>query len=137
MLQRAFIDLLFILLCSAIVLLSESVRLGTVEAKPAEVGGGAVTPISVDQVRLIVVRESELVFEDRPYQKLEALLRGWHGDECAVLIPSDETIAHHRMMSVWSDFKEIGLQVKFGAKPRKPNVELSKTVASMDGSSSQ
>ncbi|WP_432798542.1 hypothetical protein [Poriferisphaera sp. WC338] len=116
MLQRGFIDLLFILLCAAIVLLSESIRVGTVEAKPAEVGGGAVSPITVDQVRLVVVQEDKYVFEDKPYETPRQLMQGWQGNECIVLVTGNEQVTHHRMMRVWSDFRDTGVAVKFGAK---------------------
>ena len=116
MLQRGFIDLLFILLCAAIVLLSESIRVGTVEARPAEVGSGSVSPMTVDQIRLVVVREQELVFKDQPYTDIEKLVGPWGGDECVVLVTSSEEVTHHRMMRVWSDFRDTGLAVKFGAK---------------------
>ncbi|QDU32037.1 hypothetical protein KS4_00650 [Poriferisphaera corsica] len=118
MLQKGFIDMLFILLCATIVLLSESVRIGTVDAKPAKVGGGAVTDISVNQVRIVIVRPDELIFEEQPYGNMTDIAKAnqWLGDECAVLIPSIENVTHHRMMDVWSSFQEAGYQVKFGAK---------------------
>ena len=137
MLQKGFIDMLFILLCATIVLLSESIRIGTVEAKPAEVGGGAVSEISMNQVRLVIVQAEGLIFEEKPYAQFTELVKAnrWLGDECAVLVPEAEDVTHHRMMKVWSDFQEAGYQVKFGAKAvstdEDPKAKMK--VASSDG----
>ena len=136
MIHKSFIDMLFILLCATIVLLSESIRIGTVDAKPAEVGGGAVAEISINQVRLVIVQDDGLIFEEKPYAEWMQLVKAnrWVGDECVVLIPEAEDVTHHRMMKAWSDFLEAGFQVKFGAQaiPEEQSTENT-TVASVGG----
>ena len=127
--------MLFIILCATIVLLSESIRIGTVDAKPAKVGGGAVTEISVNQVRIVIVRPDDLIFDEQTYQNTNEIAKAnqWIGDECAVLIPSIEDVTHHRMMDVWSGFLEAGYQVKFGAKAVDQEQTVpTQTVASTD-----
>ena len=115
--SRSFVDLLFILLCSTIVLLSQSIQLGSVETKPAEVGSGAIASINADDVRLVVVDENELVFEGQRFANVQLLAESLLSGDTIILTVSAEAISHHRVMRVWSDVRDHGFTVKLGAKP--------------------
>jgi biopolymer transport protein ExbD len=116
MISRGFIDLLFILLCSTIVMLSESVRLGVFEAAPARVGGGGVAAIDADTVVVVTVGAEELRVADglvTPEQVAERLGAG----RTAVLVPASAQVTHHRVMAAWSALRLAGAAVQLGVEP--------------------
>jgi len=117
-----FIDLLFILLCGTIVMLSQSLRLGGIEAKPAKVGGGAVSEIMADDVRIVGVSESKLAMEGRDFVNAVDVSKQLLPSAAVVLVPSNESVSHHRMMQVWSQFTELGWSPQIGVQ-KEVNVE--------------
>ena len=60
MISRSFVDLLFILLCAAIVMLANSSPLRVAEADPAKAAGGGTLDLAGRELRLLVVGETEL-----------------------------------------------------------------------------
>jgi len=116
---RSFIDVLFILLLSAIVMLAQSFQLGGVDMSPAEVGADGVSPLRADEVRLIVIEEDALLVEDSTFSTVEALHQSMPADAPLVLVAGRGEISHQRVMSLWSDLKERGRDVRLGVAPRQ------------------
>ncbi len=117
---KSFIDLLFILLLGTIVMLTQSVHLGAVDTVVTKLGAGGISPVRADEVRVVVVRDEELWMEDRTWTDAAALAGGLDPSDVVLLVTADHEIRHHRMMDVWSSFRELRLDVKLGALPRPP-----------------
>ncbi len=116
---RSFIDVLFILLLSAIVMLAQSFQLGGVDMSPAEVGADGVSPLRADEVRLIVIEEDELLVEDSTFADIEALHQNMPADAPLVLVAGRGEISHQRVMSLWSELQERGRDVRLGVAPKR------------------
>lgn len=116
--QRGFLDLLFILLCSAMVMLSQSLPLGSIDAAPARLGSGGVSPIHADQVRPLIVSEHAIDLKDQPVDRLDDLADLLSEDDVLVIMPRHATVSHHRVMAVWHELRQMSLPVKLGVAPR-------------------
>lgn len=119
--SKSFVDLLFILLCGTIVLLSQSLRIGTVSAAPARVGGEGISPITMADVRPVVVQPQGLVFDDQPYPTVDALAVRLQPTDCVLLVAGEQGLSHHRMMRTWSEFHQRGFVTRFGVEPDPPS----------------
>jgi biopolymer transport protein ExbD len=117
--SKSFVDILFILLCATIVLLSQSLQVGAVKTAPAEVGGGAISPVKADEVRAVVVNQKDLLI-DGVSVGVQGLKGKLESHECALLVPGDEGLSHHRMMKVWSDLRAMDVTVKLAAVETEP-----------------
>ena len=113
------IDLLFILLCGTIVMLSQSIQLKGVEATPAQVGGGAVSDIHADDVKIVAVSLKTLAMEHQTFNSVPELSAKLTPKDVVVLVPGDEKVSHHRMMQLWSALQEKGHRVQLGVRPVK------------------
>jgi len=118
--MKSFVDLLFILLCSTIVMLSRSVEIGAVEINPAKVGSGGVSEVQADDVRVVSVKQFTVMLSDNSDGVLEfddiakaAVAAGT--DKCILLSAATEEVTHHRIMQVWSDLIKAGQKVKLAA----------------------
>jgi hypothetical protein len=123
--SRSFIDLLFILLCSTIVLLSQSLQVGAVNAAPARVGGGGVSEVRADEVQLVVIDDASLLLVDEQaqqhaYTDPNAMLSAVQPDRCVLLAAAHASVSHHRVMAVWSHCRDAGIPVKLAAMPAEP-----------------
>jgi len=121
--SRSFVDILFILLCSTVVMLSQSLQIGSLDVAPAKVGGGGISAICADDVQLLVVHKDGLEIVDvtgqhkRQVQNMEELagvIRDPHG---VILVAGSEDVSHQRVMHVWSECRNSGWVVKLGAVP--------------------
>ncbi|MAE68019.1 MAG: hypothetical protein CMJ18_27525 [Phycisphaeraceae bacterium] len=117
--STSFVDLLFILLCGTIVLLSRSIRLDGLQAAPARVGGGGVSAIMADRVRLVGVAGRGLHLGEDVYGNVGALVAALEPDEVIVLVPVDARVSHHRVMAVWSDLAGHGRMPHLGVQPKR------------------
>lgn len=115
MISRGFVDVLFILLCGTIALLSQSVRLGAIDAAPARAGGGGVSPIHADQIRSLIVSDKKLALDGDPLQ-IDEVADRLKPAEIVLLLPSMDTLSHHRMIAVWSELRERGVEARFGVQ---------------------
>ncbi len=115
---KSFIDVLFILLLSAMVMLTQSVQLGAVDTVLAELGAGGVSPISADDVQIVVVSDDELRLNDRSFAAAEEIAGSLRAGDPVLLVTADAEVRHHRVLGVWSALRHQGLDVKLGAKPR-------------------
>ena len=119
---KGFIDILFILLCGTIVMLSQSLQIGSVDIDPAKVGTGGTTAINPDDIQLVVVTENalQLVAKDggenitaNSVSELKNLL----DSECCILLSvENEKVSHQKVMSTWSQCQQAGWQVKLAAQ---------------------
>ncbi|MEM1212055.1 MAG: hypothetical protein AAGI68_07120 [Planctomycetota bacterium] len=115
MLLKSFIDLAFILLCAAVVLLAQSVRVGAIDTDPAEVQGDQLADPIPQTTRIVVIAPDELFLEDQAVPTLEALLNQTDPDTALMLTPQSEAVSHHRVMSVWSRLSSAGRTVQIAA----------------------
>ena len=118
--MKSFVDLLFILLCSTIVMLSRSVEVGAVEMQPAKVGSGSVSEISADDIRVVAVSHDHIEYvDDSGSSNVLSSARDAKGhfsaDKCILLSAAEEGVTHHRIMQVWSQLVETGYNVKLAA----------------------
>ena len=117
---KSFIDVMFILLCAAVALLSRTVYVGTAEAEAAKIGGETVSS-SESRLVAVVVRPDALLVEGRDVGDDPSAVAGAMGEgpATAVLIPSDAGVAHHRVMEVWAALGDLGVDAKLAAAPRE------------------
>ncbi|MEM6552361.1 MAG: hypothetical protein AAF750_09575 [Planctomycetota bacterium] len=115
MLLKSFIDLAFILLCAAVVLLAQSVRVGAIDTDPAEVQGDQLADPTPQTSRIVVIAPDELFLEDQPMPTLDALLGQTDPETALLLTPQSEAVSHHRVMSVWSGLSSARRSVQIAA----------------------
>ncbi len=118
--MKSFVDLLFILLCGTIVMLSRSVEVGAVEINPAKVGAGGVSEVQADDVAVVSVSQKGISISDESGGVLEfenaiSAAESLGRDKCILLSAAGDGVTHHRMMRVWSDFVKAGFNVKLAA----------------------
>lgn len=120
MINRGFVDLLFILLCSTIVLLAQSVRLEGLSAEPARAGTGGNRPLAGQDLVLVSVFESHIETRDGAMKRLEDIQRD-EETETVVLVPANEGISHHRIMDLWREAGRLGMNIELGVEPGEEN----------------
>jgi biopolymer transport protein ExbD len=118
--MKSFVDLLFILLCGTIVMLSRSVEVGAVEINPAKVGSGGVSEVQADDVRVVSVNQDGITVSDGSdgvveYDNVVSAADSLGKDKCILLSASADGVTHHRIMRVWSGFVKAGFNVKLAA----------------------
>lgn len=121
MISKSFIDVLFILLCATIVLLSESVHVGAVATEPARIGSGGIDPVQQEDVRIVAVGPSYVNLDDQrldmPLPRITNVAGMDDRQACYVVVPAEKGVAHQRVMDVWSELQQQGVDVRLGAKP--------------------
>lgn len=117
MAYKSFIDLLFILLLSTFVLLSESVKLETVDANPADVRGGGSELLDVETaIEIAVLPGGRVSVAGVETADAEAVARV-PADRWVLLVPGPRDLDHQRVMEVWSSLRTAGLDVRLGVRP--------------------
>jgi len=114
---KSFIDLLFILLLSTLVLLLQSVHVGAIDVAPAEVGFGGVSKVRAGEVRVVVITDQGLKLDEREWSDPRELAERIAPGDTALLVGGDDEVRHHRVMRVWSQLRESGVSVKLGVEP--------------------
>lgn len=114
---RSFIDVLFILLIGAIVMLSNSIQLGAVDAVPAKVDSEGIDTVDSQAVRIVIVRPEEVIFEGDSYSAPDAVIPQLLPGDQVLLVSGREELRHRRMMTVWSEFSRKGWSVQIGVEP--------------------
>ena len=122
--MKSFVDLLFILLCSTIVMLSQSLQVGSMDIAPATMGSGSLSEVRADDVVLVAVYEGvcKIVAEDgqkQQFSNIRQLQDIIPPGKCLLLSAANEDVSHHRIMNVFSWCVDIGYAVKLAAVPRK------------------
>ncbi len=120
--NKSFVDLLFILLCGTIVMLSRSIQVGAVDTAPARVGGGGLSEVCADEIRLVAVSDRRYEWTDvdgglRRADGADEVAAAMDADDCVLLVAGNEGVSHHRVMEAWSAFRKAGCRVKLGAVP--------------------
>jgi len=124
MISRSFVDLLFILLCAAIVMLANSSPLRVAEADPARAAGGGTLDLAGRELRLLVVGETELWIGEERVAEGEAIATRFAASDRVVIVPSAAWVTHHRVIEVWSQLQAAGVEADLGVVPaaeRKEN----------------
>ena len=126
--NRSFVDLLFILLCGTILLLSQSLQIGAVDTTPAKIGGGGISEVRADEVVLVVVAVDQITLQRQDGTTIELadheqLSSHVEPGPCVLLVPGDEEVSHHRVMQVWSACRKAGVVVKLAAVPEKASTD--------------
>ena len=116
---KSFVDVLFILLLGTMVMLTQSVQLGSVDTMLAELGAGGISPVRADEVQVVVVSETDLRIDDRPFDEVDAAAVAIRPRDPVLLVTADGDVRHHRVLEVWSKLRDQGLDVKLGARPRR------------------
>ncbi|MBI9016551.1 MAG: biopolymer transporter ExbD [Phycisphaerae bacterium] len=118
---KSFIDILFILLCSTIVMLSQSFRLSAIDAAPVVSGSNGISEINADDVCIVVIKNDGLEITNSNSRPVSL---GFNVDykkyignaQCVVLIAGDKEISHQKVMEVWSYFSDANIAAKLGAQ---------------------
>ena len=113
MINRGFIDLLFILLCSTLVLLANAIPLRGLAARPAEAGSGGSHSLLGGHLVVVSVSESDLSTATREGSAVRDLGLNPE-DEHLVIVPATDGISHHRMIDVWRTARAEGFRVDLG-----------------------
>jgi hypothetical protein len=114
--SRSFVDLLFILLCGAVVMLANSVPLRLADASPAKVAGGGRLDLAGRTLRVLVVGPDRLRLDGEAVSP-EAAVAALGQDDRAVLLPESTAVTHHRMLAVWSRLRGAGIDADLGVLP--------------------
>ncbi len=117
---RSFIDILFIILLATLVMLTQSVQLGAVDTALTTLGAGGISPVSADDVQIVIIGQDQVQFDGATWQTCEQLGNALRPHDPVLLLTADAEVSHHRVMHVWSELRERELDVKLGARPRPP-----------------
>ena len=122
--MKSFVDLLFILLCGTIVMLSQSLQVGSMDIAPATMGSGSLSEVRADDVVLVAVYDGkcEIVAEDgrkQQFSDIRQLQATIPQGKCLLLSAANENVSHHRIMSIFSSCVDVGYAVKLAAVPQK------------------
>jgi len=117
---RSYVDLLFILLCSALVLLSRSMPVDVVRGAPATSARGDVSP---SPARVAWVGVDHVWVGNERYDDLDSLRSLAATPEPVVLLPRDGSVSHQRVLDVWSTLREAGRPVMLGVRRAEPEPE--------------
>lgn len=118
MISRSFVDLLFILLCAAIVMLANSSPLRIADADPAKAAGGGSLDLAGRDLRLLVVGESDLWLDEALLPQGSALASAFSSADRVVIVPRSAAVTHHRVIEVWSELQAVGIAADLGVMPR-------------------
>ncbi len=127
--SKSFIDLLFILLGSTIVLLSQSLQIGAVKTAPAKIGSGGISEFSTDNIVVLAVHEDYLEissFENAAPLKvttIQEISNHVTSTMSIVVVAGDASISHQRIMTWWDHCRKAGFDVKLGAMPENKTLE--------------
>lgn len=116
---KSFIDVLFIILLATLVMLTQSVQLGAVDTALTTLGAGGISPVSADDVQVVIVGQESVQLDSTSWQTLDELGAALRTNDPVLLVTADADVSHHRVMGVWSALRERELDVKLGARPRQ------------------
>ncbi|MCP3903427.1 MAG: hypothetical protein GY715_07300 [Planctomycetes bacterium] len=114
---KSFVDVLFILLLGTIVMLTQVVSVGAIEAELLKLGGGGVTPIRGDDIEMVVVDDDVIRHREDAWEDVDALAEALPADAVVLVVVAHGDVRHHRVMKAWSDLAAHGLDVRLGAEP--------------------
>lgn len=116
MMARSFVDLVFIILCAVIVLLTESVQLQGLDAAPAGVGDEAAHEVALDEMEVIVVADDWYGCAGERALSVDGALRLAPRDAAILVVPESSAVSHHRVIGAWWDIRSRGRVVELGVE---------------------
>jgi hypothetical protein len=122
MMMRSFVDLVFILLCATVVLLTQSVTLKGLKADPTDIGDGDAHTIDSSRTEILVVSDEWVGLGGAKFSTPDAALASvaQDPDVTVVIVPEHADVSHHRVIGTWWDLKRSGLHVELGVRPENP-----------------
>lgn len=126
---KSFVDILFILLCGTLVMLSRSIQMGTLDTAPAQLGGGGISEVQADQVVLVAVHPETVAVADpqenehQTFADCQEAFTQLKAYDCVLLVGGTPEIPHQRVMDCWEACQKMGLNVKLGVAPRETKAE--------------
>ena len=119
--NAGFLDLLFILLLATLGMLSQSVRLSSVQLSPATAGGGGVSAIAANDVAVLAVAHDHLVYNDQTYLYVADLPDSAKPGPTGTLlvVPTDDNVPHQAVITAWADATTRGWTTALGVRPEE------------------
>ncbi len=117
---KSFIDILFIILLATLVMLTQSVQLGAVDTALTTLGAGGISPVSADDVQIVIIGQDQVELDGTTWQTCDELGNAIRPHDPVLLLTADAEVSHQRVMRVWSELRERELDVKLGARPKPP-----------------
>jgi len=119
MMFRSFVDLVFILLCAVLVLLTNSVQLKGLSADVSDVGEHESNAIDPHETLIVVVSEDWLGIDGKhlsDVSEVQSALKA-QSKTSVVVIPETSSVSHHRVIETWWTLKQSGWRVELGVRP--------------------
>ncbi len=117
---KSIIDILFIILLATLVMLTQSVQLGAVDTAFTTLGAGGISPVSADDVQIVIIGQDQVELDGMTWQTCDELGNAIRPHDPVLLLTADAEVSHQRVMRVWSELRERELDVKLGARPKPP-----------------
>jgi hypothetical protein len=119
MMFRSFVDLVFILLCAVVVILTQSVPLKGLKADPTDVGDGEANSIDSGVTEVLIISDDWIGLNGERFDALDVAVRRLSSDPGAitVVVPEHADVSHHRVIRAWWDLKKTGRHVELGVRP--------------------
>ena len=112
---RSYLDLLFLLLCAALVL-AQDAGLAVVDGRPVRLGGGGLSSVRASGLRRVVVEREGYRAGPAQAGSLEELIQGWPSATVVLVSPQDEALPHDRVMRAWSRLRELGMDARLAVR---------------------
>ena len=119
MMFRSFVDLVFILLCAVVVILTQSVPLKGLKADPTDVGDGETSSIDSGVTEILIISDDWVGLNGERFDALEAAMERLsnESDTTTVVVPEHADVSHHRVIRAWWELKRTGRHVELGVRP--------------------
>lgn len=119
MMFRSFVDLVFILLCAVVVILTQSVSLKGLKADASDIGDGESHSIDSGTTEILIVSDEWVGLDGQRYDTVEAAIGRLSSDPdtTTVVVPEHADVSHHRVIRTWWDLKRAGRHVELGVRP--------------------
>ncbi len=119
MMYRSFVDLVFIILCAVILVLTQSIPLKGLKANPADADATQSGAFSALRIQVVVIAEKWVGVEGEKFIDIQAILKILDPMAQLVVVPENSNVSHHRVMEVWTVFRRSGREVELGVRPKQ------------------
>ncbi len=116
---RSFVDLVFIILCAVILVLTQSIQLKGLKANPADADSTQSSAMASNRIQIVVIAEQWIGMEGVKFIDFQAILSNLDPLVQVVVVPENSNVSHHRVMEAWSIFRRKGYAVELGVRPSK------------------
>lgn len=117
MVSRSFVDLIFILLCAVVVLLTQSVRLHAMKVDPVKVGSGGSRSVAGSSIEIVAISDDMISVSGKQYKDIQSFLQAVDIDAHLLIVPENNKVSHHRVIKAWWEIQQHGRQVELGVSP--------------------